>query len=251
PRSEAEVATAVRQAKLDGLAISICGGRHSMGGQQFGEATVLLDLTGMDGVGEVDRVKGTVEAAAGIKWPELIEALHARQAGDDPMWSIRQKQTGADDLTLGGALAANIHGRGLRMKPIIADVEAFTLVNADGEVLRCTRTENAEWFRLAIGGYGCFGVITSVCLRLSRRVKLERRVEIITVDRFLPMIEQRIEERALYGDFQFSIDEHSPDFLKRGVFSCYLPVAEDQPMPESRNELDADDWRELISLAHR
>jgi FAD/FMN-containing dehydrogenase len=250
PKSEAEVAAAVRQAKLDGLAISICGGRHAMGGQQFGEGTLLLDLTGLDEVGEVDPVNGTIEAGAGIKWPELIEALHARQAGSHPMWGIRQKQTGADDLTLGGALAANIHGRGLRMKPVIADVEAFTLVNADGEVLRCTRTENPEWFRLAIGGYGCFGVITSVCLRLSRRMKLVRRVEIITVEQFLPLIEQRIGEGALYGDFQFSIDERSPDFLKRGVFSCYLPVGEDQPMEESRNGLDADEWRELIGLAH-
>lgn len=251
PTSESEVAEAIQQAKRDGLAISICGGRHAMGGQQFGEGTVLLDLTEMDSVGGIDRLNGTIEAGAGIRWPELIEALHARQASDDPMWSIRQKQTGADDLTLGGALAANIHGRGLRMKPIIGDVEAFTLVNAAGEVLRCSRTENVEWFRLAIGGYGCFGVITSVCLRLSCRVKLERRVEIITVERFLPLIEERLDEGALYGDFQFSIDEHSPDFLKRGVFSCYVPIKADRPMPESRNELDADDWRELIDLAHR
>jgi FAD/FMN-containing dehydrogenase len=250
PATEAAVVEAVRQAAREGICISICGGRHAMGGQQFGEGTLLLDLTGLDAVGEMDRVNGTIEAGAGIRWPQLIEALHARQAGDDPMWGIRQKQTGADDLTLGGALAANIHGRGLRMKPIIDDVEAFTLVNAAGEVLRCSRTENVEWFRLAIGGYGCFGVITSVCLRLSRRVKLERRVEIITVDHFLPLIEKRIEEGALYGDFQFSIDESSPDFLKRGVFSCYLPIKDHRPMPESRNELDADDWRELISMAH-
>lgn len=251
PGCEAEVAAAIREAACEGLAISICGGRHAMGGQQFGEGTVLLDLTGLDKLGEVDRVNGTIEAGAGIKWPELIEGLHARQAGDHPIWSIRQKQTGADDLTLGGTLAANIHGRGLRMKPIIEDVEAFTLVNAGGEILRCSRAENAEWFRLAIGGYGCFGVITSVCLRLSRRVKLERWVEVITVDQFLPLIAKKIDEGALYGDFQFSIDEGSPDFLRRGVFSCYLPVGEDQPMPESRNELDAEDWRELIGLAHR
>lgn len=250
PTMESEVAEAIRQAKRDGLAISVCGGRHAMGGQQFGDGTVLLDLTEMDSVGEIDRVNGTVEAGAGIQWPELIEALHARQEGDDPMWGIRQKQTGADDLTLGGALAANIHGRGLRMKPIIDDVEGFTLVNAAGEVLRCSRTDNAEWFRLAIGGYGCFGVITSVCLRLSRRVILERRVEIITVDRFLPLIEERLGEGALYGDFQFSIDEHSPDFLKRGVFSCYLPVGEDRRIPESQDGLNEDDWRELIGLAH-
>ena len=34
---------------------------------------------------------------------------------------IVQKQTGADRLTIGGALAANIHGRGLRLQPFVAD----------------------------------------------------------------------------------------------------------------------------------
>ena len=29
------------------------------------------------------------------------------------------------------------------------------------------------------------------------------------------------------GDFQFSIDEKSPDFLQRGVFSCYEPIEAD------------------------
>ena len=41
-------------------------------------------------------------------------------------------------------------------------------MNAAGEVLHCSRTEHPELFRLAIGGYGLFGVITSVTLRLRR-----------------------------------------------------------------------------------
>ena len=41
------VQKAVRDARNDGKAISIAGGRHAMGGQQFGAGTVLLDTTGM------------------------------------------------------------------------------------------------------------------------------------------------------------------------------------------------------------
>ena len=36
------------------------------------------------------------------------------------------------------------------------------LVDAAGALRRCSRTENRELFQLAIGGYGLFGVITSV-----------------------------------------------------------------------------------------
>ena len=44
--------------------------------------------------------------------------------------SIIQKQTGADEMTLGGALSSNIHGRVLGRRPIVADIEEFYLTNA-------------------------------------------------------------------------------------------------------------------------
>ena len=62
------------------------------------------------------------------------------------------------------------------------------LVDAGGQVLRCSRQENTELFRLAIGGYGLFGVIATVRLRLAPRQKIERVVEVTDVagiaDRF-------------------------------------------------------------------
>lgn len=249
PASKEDVAAAIRMASDEGLAVSVCGARHAMGGQQFGEGTLLLDMRGLKGMGPVDREMGRVEVGAGMTWPELIRGLHESQEGLDPVWSIRQKQTGADELTLGGSLAANVHGRGLRMGPIIGDVEAFTLIDAVGGERRCSREENADLFRLAIGGYGCFGVIVSVCLRLAPRVKVRRLVEVTTVERLLPTLEERIAAGCLYGDFQFSIDEKSSDFLRLGVLSTYRPVEPDLEM-EPATELGADDWEELIHLAH-
>lgn len=250
PRSEEDVVAAVRTAETAGETLSICGGRHAMGGQQFGEGSVLLDLRELNRVGAVDAARGLVEVGAGVMWPELIAHLHRQQAGAGTVWSIRQKQTGADRLALGGALAANAHGRGLRMRPMVDDIEAFTLVDAGGGVLRCSRTENVGLFRLAIGGYGCFGVVTSLCLRLMPRRKLERVVEVITLDRLAPALESRIQAGFLFGDFQFDIDARSPTFLHRGVFSCYRPVDDDRPMPESQRELRAEDWSRLLHLAH-
>ena len=71
----------------------------------------------------LDRAKGIVEVEAGIQWPQLIQGLIDMQAGDAKPWGIVQKQTGADRLTLGGALGANIHGRGLTLRPIVEQVE--------------------------------------------------------------------------------------------------------------------------------
>jgi UDP-N-acetylenolpyruvoylglucosamine reductase len=250
PASTEDTAKAVVQAAAEGRAVSVCGARHAMGGQQFGEGTVLLDLSRFNRLGEVNRERGVVEAGAGMVWPDLMEGLHQQQGGEQKVWSIRQKQTGADHLTLGGSLASNIHGRGLAMRPMVDDVEAFTLVDAEGETKRCSRAEHGELFRLVIGGYGCFGVVTSVCLRLAPRIKLQRLVEIATVDRLIPSMEERMAEGCLYGDFQFAIDERSSDFLHRGVLSTYRPVAPETEMPATRQELGRSDWKELIRLAH-
>ncbi len=250
PAGVADVQAALSDAASARRGVSIAGSRHAMGGQQFGANTVLLDMRGMRHVLGLDSDRGLVEVEAGIEWPELIDSLHASQRDADSSWSIVQKQTGADDLTIGGALAANVHGRGLKFAPIVQDVEAFELVTADGERLRCDREHNAELFRLAIGGYGLFGAITSVTLRLARRAKLARRVEIINAEELSAAFGRRIDDGYLYGDFQFSIDPGSEDFLRRGLFSTYRPVADDTPMPAGQRKLTPEDWSKLVLLAH-
>src|SRR5207245_10270606 len=127
----------VAQARKEGRAISIAGGRHAMGGQQFGTDTILLDTSRFNRVVAFDEKNGFLTVQAGIRWPELLHYLEQAQKGKWPQWGIRQKQTGADRLSIGGALAANAHGRGLRFKPMISDVESFTLVDAQGKVLTC------------------------------------------------------------------------------------------------------------------
>jgi FAD/FMN-containing dehydrogenase len=248
--SEAALAAAIAAARREGKPVSIAGGRHAMGGQQFATGAVLIDMRPMNRIIALDAERGIVDVEAGIEWPQLVHGLIALQQGQPLAWSIIQKQTGADRLTLGGALAANVHGRGLALRPIIADVEKFTLMDADGRLLACSRTENSELFRLAIGGYGLFGVITRVRLRLMPRSKLERVVEMIDVDELMPAFAQRIADGFLYGDCQFSTDTSSDTYLRRGVFACYRPLRPDAPMPAEQKELSETNWRELYHLSH-
>lgn len=238
-------------ARRDGMPVAVMGGGHAMGGQQFVTDGVLLDTRGLDAVLAFDRATGHIEVGAGMQWPALIEYLNASQTDSEGPWGIVQKQTGADRLCLGGALAANVHGRGLRYPPIVGDVEAFTLVNAAGHVLRCSRGENSELFRLAIGGYGLFGVITSVRLRLAQRRKLERVVELVETRDLMRHFDARIADGFVYGDCQYSTDLDGESLLRRGVFSCYRPVPDGTPGATAQRHLSEADWLELIRLAHR
>jgi FAD/FMN-containing dehydrogenase len=197
-----------------------------------------------------DRERGLVEVEAGIEWPELVDTLVRAQEGASRQWGIAQKQTGADRLTIGGAMAANVHGRGLTMPPFVADIEDFTIVGADGNVKRCSRTENRDLFSLAVGGYGLFGVVTSLTMRLAPRVRVERVVELRTIDGLIDAMQHRIADGFLYGDFQFDIDSRSPEFMRRGVFSCYRPVGASVSESPAQRELGDEDWVTLLRLAH-
>jgi FAD/FMN-containing dehydrogenase len=241
---------AIAGAARDGHAVCMAGGRHAMGAQQFAADALMLDMTRFNRVRGFDADRGIVDVEAGIMWPELIDHLLKVQAGRSKQWGIAQKQTGADRLTLGGALAANVHGRGLRMGPIVADVESFVLLDAAGTARTCSRTEHPELFRLAIGGYGMFGVISSIRLRLIPRQKVRRVVELRRIDDLPAAFERRIADGFLFGDFQFSIDERSDDFLQKGVFSCYQPVDQITTVPDGQRELVDEDWHALLLLAH-
>lgn len=250
PDSLEGLGSAVEQARRDDVSISIAGGRHAMGGQQFGSGGLLVDTAALNRVVRFDSEQGLIEVEAGIRWPELIDWLIREQQGRSRQWGIAQKQTGADRLSIGGALAANIHGRGLTMAPFIADIEAFTLIDATGTCRRCSREENWDLFRLAVGGYGLFGLVATVTLRLVARRKLRREVEVIDVDDLMPLFEERIASGYLYGDFQFCTDPDSPRFLRRGVMSAYRPVDPATPIPEGQKSLSEADWLGLLQLAH-
>jgi len=245
-----ELQQVIRSSAATGQQISIAGGRHAMGGQQFGTGTVLLDMSRLCRVVDLDSERGLVLVEAGIQWPQLVTHLLWAGGGQPGQWGIIQKQTGADRLSIGGALAANIHGRGLRLPPIIADVESFDLIDATGTIVPCSRVMNPELFSLAIGGYGLFGVIARVTLRLTRRHKVERSVAIADVDDLPALFNDRIAGGFEYGDFQFATSPASEEFLRSGVFSCYRPVAADRPIPDNQLELKDDDWSRLLWLAH-
>jgi FAD/FMN-containing dehydrogenase len=194
--------------------------------------------------------RGLIEVESGMQWPKLLAELTQAQRGREKQWGFAQKQTGADRLTMGGCLSANVHGRGLTLPPFVGDVESFKLLDAKGELFNCSRAENPELFRLAIGGYGLFGFIYSVTLRLVPRRKVERVVQVRDIAEIPAAFAGRIRDGFLYGDFQYSIDESSDGYLRRGVFSCYRPVPDSTPIPTAQKELAERDWTNLLLLAH-
>ncbi len=153
-------------------------------------------------------------------------------------------------MTLGGALSSNIHGRVLGRRPIVADIEAFYLTTPQGDRILCSRESNPELFSLTIGGYGLFGFVDSVKLRLEARTQMVRSVTEVGTADVIPALEQRIREGVTYGDFQYMTDESSSDFMAKGIMSTYSPITRGGDIPEGRPGLTAEDWMRLYVLAH-
>lgn len=251
PRCVDDVIHAVRQARSRGETIAVCGGRHAMGGQQFLADATLLDMRGLDRALSLDEVGGLLRVEAGITWPDVIRGYLVRAEAAISPWGIRQKQTGADRLTIGGAVAANIHGRCLTARPFVEDIESLEVVTSDGELVTCSRTEHAELFRHVIGGYGLFGVVVAATLRLVPRQQVERVVTMLDVEQLIEEFDDCIAQGFLYGDFQFATDPNHGGFLRTGVLSCYRPTERLRPVPPQQRRLSQTDWNRLLELAHR
>jgi FAD/FMN-containing dehydrogenase len=250
PGSVAEIQVLTKDCRKHGRSLSVSGSRHATGGQQFAAHSVLLDMREMNHVVDLDNKKGLLQVESGIEWPALIQRYLAAQK-NNAAWGIRQKQGGADHMTLAGALSANAHGHCLGSPPMIGDVEWIDIVTADGKLQRCSRKENSELFALAVGGYGLFGVITNVGLRLVPRGKVRRRVEARTLAELVELVEKRTASGASFGYFQYSIDPTSPEFMRAGVLTTYEPVAPETALGKGSTDLDEDALALLLELAHR
>ena len=251
PRLIEDVIHTVRMTRVRGEALAIAGGRHAMGGQQFLAGATLMDMRRLNRVCSLDEERGLLRVEAGATWPDVIRGHLVRRGPGQSRWGIRQKQTGADRLTIGGAVAANIHGRCLQAGPFVEDLESLEMVTGDGDVVTCSRTERPELFRHAVGGYGLFGVVVAATLRLVPRQQVERIVTMLDVEQLMEVLDQRIADGHLYGDFQFATDPAHPRFLRTGVLSCYRPTDRVRPIPQDQRRLSQNDWNRLLELAHR
>lgn len=108
-----------------------------------------------------DPASGVLECEAGVSFAEVIGAFVQR--GYFPPVT-----PGTKFVTLGGAIAADVHGKNHHVDGSIANfVEELTLVTADGAELVCSRAQNAEVFWATVGGMGLTGAILSLKLRLK------------------------------------------------------------------------------------
>ncbi|RYX84934.1 FAD-binding oxidoreductase [bacterium] len=111
---------------------------------------------------DFDSETGVLHLEAGVANPQILETFVPRG------WTL-PVIPGTKFVTVGGALASDVHGKNHhRVGTIFNFVEEFELLLASGETIVCSKTQNPEAFRATIGGMGLTGIITTAKLKLER-----------------------------------------------------------------------------------
>jgi len=116
-----------------------------------------IDLGSLDRVLAADAPRALLEVQAGTPWTLL--------AGRVPLASPALQAWAARTGGVGQSVAENRPGPD--GQPLVALVEAISLVTPDGTLCPASRRRHADLFALAIGGQGLFGLIYSVTLRID------------------------------------------------------------------------------------
>lgn len=111
---------------------------------------------------DFDVSTGLLHIQAGALLSEILEFAVPRG------WFLRVSP-GTKLITIGGAIASDIHGKNHHIEGCFSEsLVMFRLMLPNGEIVSCSKTENAELFRATCGGMGLTGIILDAKIYLKR-----------------------------------------------------------------------------------
>jgi len=109
-----------------------------------------------------DQTNGIICCQSGVSLKEILEIFVPKG------WFL-PVSPGTKYITVGGALASDVHGKNHHVAGCFGDhVLEFDLILANGKKIRCTPVNNADIFQATRGGMGLTGMIDTVTFKLIR-----------------------------------------------------------------------------------
>lgn len=186
---------------------------RSYGDSCENEGNKLLCCAGLNRFAAFDSSRGLLRAEAGVTLDQALRLIV-------PNGWFLPTTPGTKFVTLGGAVANDVHGKNHhRVGSIGQHVKQFELLRSNGERFVCSRASNSDWFAATIGGLGLTGLITWVELQLRPIVSSAIEVEVIKTRHFDEFLELSRESDKSFEHTVCWIDCLSPrQSLGRGLF---------------------------------
>jgi decaprenylphospho-beta-D-ribofuranose 2-oxidase len=133
-------------------------------GRAYGDAAIgavrTVAMTGFDRVRWFDSATGRIRLEAGVLLSDLIDTFGPR--GFFPF-----VVPGTRFVTVGGAVAADVHGKNHHCEGGFGRyVDSILLRTGQGETIEASREQNSDAFFATIGGMGLTGIILEATMRL-------------------------------------------------------------------------------------
>jgi FAD/FMN-containing dehydrogenase len=162
PRTFEEIAAVFADACAEGMSVGLRGGGNSYGDAALNGDAIVLDTSRMNRILAWHPQSGVISCEPGVTIAQLWRATLA-----DGWWPSVVPGTMA--VTLGGAAAANVHGKNNWGDGSFGEhVLRFELLLPSGERVSCSPDEHADLYYAAIGGYGLLGCFTAITLQMRR-----------------------------------------------------------------------------------
>jgi len=108
-----------------------------------------------------DRLNGVIECESGVLLSDVLEI-------SVPQGYFLYVTPGTKFVSVGGAIASDVHGKNHHAEGCFSEyVIEFKLMIENGEVITCSREENADKFWSTIGGMGLTGIILTAKFKLK------------------------------------------------------------------------------------
>jgi len=162
PKTNEEIHEVFQLAKKQGLTVTARGAGRSYNDASLNGGGIVMDLTGMNRILEWDPATGVIRGEPGVTLSQLWQTVLP-----DGWWP--PVVSGTMTTTLGGCLAANVHGKNnYRVGPIGEHVVEFTALLPTGAEVTCSPQKNADLFYSMVGGYGMLGIFTSITMQMKK-----------------------------------------------------------------------------------
>ena len=205
----------LREAAAAGRPVNLAAARHSMGGQAIPRDGHAITFDN----GLVEAGVETYRVHAGARWHQVIAAL-------DPLGlSPKVMQTNAD-FGVAATFSVGAHGWPTAFGPMGSTVRSVKMLLADGSHLTASRTENADLFAAAMGGYGLIGLITEMEVEAAPNQLLEPAFEVMAAEDFAMAFQAAVRRVPMvYG--RLNIDRAG--FFREAMLGTWTPVEGEIP----------------------
>ena len=182
PDTELDLVEIVNVARKSNQRVKVVGHGHS-----FTDIAVtdghIVSLENYNKILNLDTVAHQVTVQSGIQLSDLNEQLDLKGFAMPNLGDIAYQ-------SLAGSISTSTHGTGITNTGLAAQVVGLSLITADGLILNCSLSENAEIFHVARVGLGALGILSTVTLRVVPAFHLHAVEEPMRLDHLLDHLDE-------------------------------------------------------------